>query len=195
MKIHIIAVAYERPIPLQILIGSFIVQTKPNWVLHIVYDGPAPKEILDIVKPFLKDGRVHFYESPERYENYGHPNRKTMLQSISTDPGDFILMTNDDNYYVPVFIEYMIAACHRRIGIVYCNTVHSHVQYDVHISELYENCIDMGAFMVREDVAKITGFNHIHFSADGTYAEECLRTCLKNRLKAVKINKPLFIHN
>ena len=199
MKIHIICVAYERPIPLQILIGSFIVQTNPNWVLHIVYDGPAPQEILDIVALFTKDKRVRFYESPERYQNYGHPNRKTMLQTIVTEPGDFILMTNDDNYYVPVFVEYMIAVRRQRsgqrAGIIYCNTVHSHAGYDVHNSELHENCIDMGAFMVREDIAKITGFNHIHFSADGTYAEECMRTCLKNRLKAVKINKPLFIHN
>ena len=195
MKIHIIAVAYERPIPLQILIGSFIVQTNPNWVLHIIYDGTAPIEIIDIVTPFVKDNRVHFYESPERYQNYGHPNRKTMLQTIETNPGDFILMTNDDNYYVPVFIEYMIAACHAKIGIVYCNTVHSHAQYDVHNSELRENAIDMGAFMVRADIAKRTGFNHIHFSADGTYAEECFQTCLKYRLKVTKINKPYFIHN
>ena len=195
MRLHVICVAYERPIPLQILIGSFIVQTNPNWILHIIYDGTAPKEIIDIVTPFVEDDRVHFYESPERYQNYGHPNRKMMLQTIETNPGDFILMTNDDNYYVPLFVEYMLNAVRGRIGIVYCNTIHSHAGYDINYSELRENCIDMGAFIVREDIAKMTGFNHIHFSADGTYAEECSRTCLRNRLKAVKVNKAIFIHN
>ena len=199
MRIHVIAVAYQRPIQLQILIGSFIVQTNPNWILHIIYDGVAPKEVLNVVEPFLigihKDNRVHFYESPERYENYGHPNRKTMLETIQTESNDFILMTNDDNYYVPVFIEYMIKAIDKHIGIVMCNTVHSHAQYDVHNSQLYENGIDMGAFIVKANIAKETGFNHIHFSADGIYAEECHRTCVRYRMKVVKINKPLFIHN
>ena len=194
LNIHVIMVAYERYIPLEIAIRSFLIQSSPNWVLHIVYDGKAPQRILDIIS-LVEDKRIHFYESEERYQNYGHPNRKTMLQTIETNPGDFILMTNDDNYYVPVFVEYMLNAVRARIGIIYCNTVHSHMGYDIHYSELREQGIDMGAFMVREDIAKQTGFNHIHFSADGAYAGECLQTCIRYRLKTVKVNKALFIHN
>jgi hypothetical protein len=197
--IQIICVAYERPVELQTLINCFILQTDSRWVLHIVYDGPAPQKILEIVKPFIngnrKDERIHFYESPERYQKYGHPNRRTMLQSIECSPHDYILMTNDDNMYVPRFVEYMLKAAKFNTGIVYCDTVHSHMEYNLHISYLKENFIDMGAFIVRSDVAKKTGFNHDHFSADGTYAVECLSTCNKMRLKEVKISKPLFIHN
>lgn len=197
MKIQVIAVAYERPIPLQILIGCFMVQTNPNWMLHIVYDGPAPQEITNIVAPFIEADkeRVHFYQSAERYQQYGHPNRSSMLQSIVTEPNDYILMTNDDNYYVPLFVDFMLASVHRDEGIVYCDTIHSHLAYDLHISELRENHIDIGAFMVRADIAKTVGFNHVHFSADGTYAEECLRYCQKRSINVIKVKKPLFIHN
>jgi len=201
MKIHTICVAYERPKELKILIGSFLVQTSKNWVLHIVYDGPPPQDIIDVVAPYVNkessdyDERVNFYQSPERYQNYGHPNRRTMLETIPVNPGDFILMTNDDNYYVPVFIKKMTEACKKGVGIVYCDTVHSHADYDVHVSQLRENGIDMGAFIVRADVARSTGFNYDHFSADGVYAEECLQTCIRRKLLAIKIKKPLFIHN
>jgi hypothetical protein len=197
--IQIIAVAYDRVVPLEILIRSFIVQTDPRWVLHVVYDGPAPQEILNAVHPFIngdrRDERIHFYQSPERYQKYGHPNRRTMLQSIECRPGDFILMTNDDNYYCPVFIDMMFKEMRSKVGMIYCDTVHSHAAYSVHVSEIRENYIDMGSFIVRADIAKATGFNYDHFSADGTYAVECLKSCQRKGLRAVKINKPIFVHN
>lgn len=199
MKLHVIAVAYDRVVPLEILIRSFIVQTSKEWILHIIYDGPAPQKILDVVAPFVsgdrKDERIRFYESPERHQSYGHPNRRTMLQTIQTNANDYILMTNDDNYYVPVFVEKMLAMAHRAAGLIFCDTVHSHAGYDINYSELRENCIDMGAFIVKADIAKETGFNHDHFSADGTYAEECHRACQQHRLKVIKVKKPYFVHN
>ena len=199
MKINVIAVAYERYEPLEILIRCFLIQTCPDWTLSIVYDGEAPQGIMDIVEPFIsgnrKDERIRFYCSEERYQKFGHPNRRSMLQSLKCDLNDFILLSNDDNYYIPVFIEKMIETVKFNTGIVYCDTVHSHMQYDINVSELKENFIDIGAFIVRADVAKITGFNHDHFSADGRYAEECYGTCVSKGLKAIKIHKPYFIHN
>jgi hypothetical protein len=194
--IHVIMVAYERYTPLEIAVRSFMVQSNPDWVLHVVYDGQAPQGILDIVNPLIqRDGRIHFYQSAERYQAYGHPNRRSMLQSIQCSPTDFVLMTNDDNYYVPKFIEWMLKFVDRTVGLVYCDTVHSHMEYDLHRSEIKENFIDIGAFIVRADVAKQTGFNHDHFSADGVYAEECAATCRGKGLRLVKVAKPLFVHN
>lgn len=166
-------------------------------MLHIVYDGHAPDEITDIVAPFIEADkeRVHFYQSAERYQQYGHPNRQTMLQAVVTDPGDYILMQNDDNYMVPRTIEFILDKARNDIGIIYWDTVHSHMNYDVHISELRENFIDMAAFAVKADIAKETGFNSLHFSADGRYAEECAKMCKRKGLNIVKIKKPLLIHN
>jgi hypothetical protein len=104
-------------------------------------------------------------------------------------------MTNDDNYYVPVFIEEMLQKATRTVGIVSCNTVHSHFQYKVHESKLVESGIDMGAFIVRYPIAKAIGFKYDDFSADGKYAVECAEACRCNRFDTVHISKPLFIHN
>jgi hypothetical protein len=192
--IKIICVAYERPVPMRMLIDCFLVQTNPNWELNIIYDGKAPQSILDIVALY-SDPRVKFFESDERNQCYGHPNRKMMLENMQGNPGDFVLMTNDDNYYVPVFVEYMLIACKPNIGFVYCDTVHSHFRYDTHKPKIKENHIDMGCFIVRFDVAKRVGFNHLCFTADGKYAEECFGYCLTHRLISSYIPKSLFVHN
>jgi hypothetical protein len=199
MTVHIICVAYQRPVELQTLINCFILQSSRAWVLHIVYDGAAPDDILKIVNPFIdgdrKDERVRFYQSAERYQKYGHPNRRAMLQSIKCDPKDFILMTNDDNYHIVRSIEFITGYAKNNTGLIFWDTVHSHMAYNLHISEIGENHIDMAAFAVRADIAQKTGFNYDHFSADGSYCVECANNCKRRGLKIVKVNKPLLVHN
>lgn len=199
-KLHVIVATYEQYEYLEILIKCFIIQTNPNWVLHVVYDGPVPRGVWDIINPFLIKGkrydeRVHFYETPERLQQYGHPNRKAFLQSIKTDPDDFILITNGDNYYVPIFVEEFLAQCTTNTGFVFCDTLHSYMRYAVLKTILAENHIDLGSFIVRADVAKTVGFNHMHLSADGRYAVECANYCRAKKLRVVQIGKPLFVHN
>jgi hypothetical protein len=194
MTLHIIAVAYMRPIPMRILIDCFLTQTNPNWILYIMYDGPAPVEIQEVIGLY-NDERIRFYCSSKRNGCYGHPNRKKMLEKLKGDESDFVLLTNDDNMYVPLFVEYMLQQATRTVGIVSCNTVHSHFQYRMQRSELKENFIDMGAFIVRYPIAKAIGFKYEDFSADGKYAEECANACKCNRMDTVHIDKPLFVHN
>jgi hypothetical protein len=118
-----------------------------------------------------------------------------MLQTIDCESKDFILMGNDDNYHIIRSVEFILKAVQFNTGIVYWDTVHSHMEYSLHISQLAENFIDMAAFAVRADVAREAGFNYDHFSADGKYAEDCMNVCNRMRLKIVKINKPLLVHN
>ena len=192
--IQIIAVAYNRPIQLRTLIDCFLVQTDPRWNLHIVYDGPAP-DIIQEIMGLYEDNRINFYCSQKRNGCYGHPNRRKALEKLKGDDSDFVLLTNDDNYYVPVFVEQMLQAATRTVGIVSCNTVHSHFQYKVHESRLIENGIDMGAFIVRYPIAKNIGFKYDDFSADGKYAVECAEACRACRMEVVHIPKPYFVHN
>jgi len=192
--LKVISVAYHRLYGLQILINSFILQTNPNWELHIIHDGIAPPSVSNVIESCI-DPRIIFKQTEEVFGNYGHPNRKKMLAEMEGTIDDYVLMTNDDNYYVPVFVDKMLKKVSRATGIVYCDTIHSHFDYNVHHSKLKEHHIDIGAFIVRLDVAKAVGFNHIHFSADGVYAEECDRYCMRRGLQRVYLPQPLFIHN
>ncbi|MGD0341565.1 MAG: glycosyltransferase family A protein [Bacteroidales bacterium] len=194
MKLHIICAAYKRPIPLRIMIDCFIIQTNPNWQMYVIHDGPTPEDIRHAIA-FRDDPRITMIETEEVHGSWGHPNRKLMLEKLPCNSEDFVLITNDDNYYVPRFVEVFLAQINNHVGFVFCDTVHSYMIYDVLHTEVKECSIDMGSFIVRLDIAKKVGFQHMHETADGTYAEECAMECTANNLRIVGIRKALYVHN
>lgn len=192
--LQIICVAYQRPKEIKLLISSFIVQTNPNWLLYIIHDGPTPKEITDIVTEF-HDDRLILCESKVRKGKWGHPNRKMMLDKIPCEPDDPILLTNDDNFYVRTFVDKMLTVMTKAVGMVYCDMMTNYYDYDVVHCVPKVNRIDMGAFVVRADIAKKVGFNSVKFQADGEYCEEVVKCCKENNYRVLHIDKILFVHN
>lgn len=204
--LHIISVTFCQPTELLVFVSSLVLQSNPDWDLRIIHDGPIPENVLKIMSIY-NDQRIQLAHSDIRHQKYGHPNRKHALNELQGSPNDYVLLTNCDNYYVPTFVEEVMAATRYmringqgfmeeiRIGIVYTDTLHSHLQYNVHKSQLKEGFVDMGAFIVRFDVAKSVGFLWDHFSADGRYAEECKKKCDELGLEVRYIPKPLFVHN
>jgi len=192
--LQIICVAYQRPKEIKLLISSFIVQTNPNWQLYIIHDGPTPKEITDIVTEF-QDKRLILCESKTRKGKWGHPNRKMMLDKIPCEPDDPILLTNDDNFYVRTFVDKMLTGMTKAVGMCYCDMLTNYCDYDVVHCVPKVNHIDMGAFVVRADIAKRVGFNSFKLEADGIYCEEVVKYCKENSYRVLKIDKVLFIHN
>jgi hypothetical protein len=202
MILHVIIIAYERPIPLRGLIDSFLVQTCQAYKLYIIHDGEPSKGIKDLIKSYNNPlysnfaPLIDFTWSKTRVQNYGHPNRKWGIERLQGQNDDYVLITNDDNYYVPTFVGQMLNAGKAlNVGITICDTIHSHLGHVVQGSVLAEGGIDMGAFIVRYPVAKTVGFNHIHMSADGRYAAECGGYCNTHGLQVVHTHRPLFIHN
>jgi len=192
--LKVIVVAYKRVIPLRMLIDCFMVQTSPSWELHIIHDGPAPDEVCEVIGLY-DDKRVNWYQSAKREGKYGHPNRKKMLQNVKAGNDDFILITNDDNLYTPIFVQKILDNATKSIGLIYCNMLHNYYSYDVLNTQLKINLIDMGAFVVRADIAKKVGFNSTKFEADGIYAEECAKYCTDHKYRIIKLENILFIHN
>jgi hypothetical protein len=192
--LHVICTVYNRAISLRQLVDCFLLQTSSRWQLHIVNDGAATPEI-NAVMALYSDPRITFMATPTVNGVYGHPNRKLMLEILNFSPNDFVLITNDDNYYVPKFVEYFLNECHTDVGFVYCDTIHSYMGYNILKTQVKENLIDMGSFIVRSAMAKKTGFVHTHISADGAYAVECAENCKKRSLKITYIPKSLFVHN
>lgn len=192
--LNIICTSYQRVLPLQNLINCFLLQTDPRWRLHIIHDGEPSTDIVEMINQY-DDLRIRFVYTKKRNNLWGHPNRKIILDQLEGKDEDYVLITNDDNYYVPRFVEYMRNLSTPDTGMVYCNTIHSGINYNVHNSIVQEHRIDMGAFIVKFPISKKVGFNHVNFSADGKYAEECKNKCESEKLKIVYLPKPLFIHN
>ena len=193
--IKIIVVAFKRALNLRILIDCFLTQTEKRWEMHIIHDGPPPPDVEEVIAMY-KDPRINFTFTEKVNGHWGHPNRNIVLRTFNLTRHEFVLMTNDDNYYVPDFVRMFLREGRANdVGFVYCDTVHSYHKYSVMKTEVRENHIDMGSFMVRMDVAKKIGFNHLHLSADGTYAVECANYCRLRHLRLVHVAKPLFVHN
>jgi hypothetical protein len=195
MTLHVICTVYNRTIPLRMLIDCFLVQNNPNWKLYIVCDGPASEGVKKIIEGYKTEPRITFIQTPHRLQKWGHPNRKMMLERLSGMKDDYVLITNDDNYYMLVFVDHFLGSCGKDTGMVYCNTIHNGMDYGILYTRIKVNSIDMGSFIVRLDVAKVVGFNHMVLQADGIYAEECARYCQDHRLAIKYIDKPLFVHN
>lgn len=193
--VKVIVVAYKRLVPLRILMDSFLVQTSPKWELHIVHDGNPPGNITRMMDEYVKDERIFFFQSKDRMGKWGHPNRRQMLEKISVGEGDYIVITNDDNYYVPHFIDKLRGQMCNRVGIIYYDMLHNYYAYEKFETSMAINHIDMGSFAVKADVAKKVGFKSLKFEADGIYASECAGYCRANSLEIVKVPGVLFVHN
>lgn len=194
MTLHIICAAYKRIIPLRILIDSFLIQTNPNWKLYIIHDGEIPDEVQDIIDLY-NDDRITFEYTKVRNAHSGFPNRDMMIKRTIGADDDFVMSTNDDNYYVPTFVDEVLKCCQPGIGIVYCNMIHSHFGYSVLSTILQVYYIDLGAFAVRLPLAKKVGIKASSDIADGIFAQDCLAECNATGLITIKIEKILFIHN
>ena len=191
--LHVIVTVYIDWLPLLDLINLFKRQSNPGWLMTVAHDGPAPGELRTFMNN-QTDHRITFYEHPKNLGSWGFPLRRLMLQKLLADPNDFVLITNHDNMYVPVFVEYMMKETVPDVGIVFCDTIHSHQQYNILTTDLKVSSVDMGSGIVRVDVAKAIGIRHDVYYADGLYFEECDYYCAEHQLRHVKISKPLFIH-
>jgi len=193
--LRVISVTFGHTTELEVSIGSFILQTNPNWTLEIIHDGPAPKEVHRIVDRYYRDPRISLTCTPQRNGLWGHPNRRIALEDLKCDDNNFVLLTNGDNYMCPQLVEQALDAVKDNVGIVMWDCIHSHLNYGYHRSQLFEGGLDMSSFCVRADIAKKVGFKSTHFSADGAYAVYCAKECAVLGLAAVHINKALFMHN
>jgi len=195
-KLRIIAVTYGHTTELEVFIGSLLLQTCRDWTLDVWHDGEPPEKVHEIMSRYESDERVVLRWSESRMGLWGHPNRKAGLEGLQCSEEDFVLITNADNYYAPNFVEDMLAVGNEKdVGIVFCDTIHSHLRWGYQRSVLREGGLDMGCGIVRADVAQSVGFPLENFSADGKYFEACAKECVARGLVAVHISKGLFVHN
>lgn len=103
-----IAVAYQKSGQLKVFVQSWLNQTSDNWTLTVIHDGPDA-EFDSIMAAFAdqSSGRIRYRNTPVRLDDYGHSLRELGLRNVS---GDYVLLTNADNYYVPRAVEFLTLA-------------------------------------------------------------------------------------
>lgn len=190
---------YDRVEELRCMISSLIAQTNPNWKAIITVD--YPKKEVNIHKPIgvvwlytrediiHYDGRITIHWMDKRYNDWGHTPREVGKQLADSQ---YVIMTGDDNYYMPTFVEELHKASVNSPGMIYWDMVHSHYDYQLFKCFPAFNQIDMGAFATRTDLARQIPLGK-EYAADGLFVENFKHTFPNEEI--LKINKVLFVHN
>ncbi len=188
---------YSRVNELRCMISSLVAQTNPNWKALVVIDNSS--EDMYAMFPEIgnlfwedwwhNDDRIKVEFTSVRFNDWGHTPREMGKQLADSQ---YVIMTGDDNYYMPTFVEELSKITKDNPGMVYWDMVHSHYNYSYFKCVPAFNQIDMGAFATRTDLAKQIKLN-TSYAADGEFVEDFKKKFPQENI--VKIEKVLFVHN
>jgi glycosyl transferase family 2 len=170
------------PDRLKLFILSMQRQRHENWELVAVTDGPneaAARLVAD-----TNDPRIRFIETERRLGRWGHPYRQRGLDACR---GDYIGMSNDDNYYVPGYIEQMLNAMGSTTDVVLCQALHSYAGWSV-----VPAGTDLGAWIARASLVRRVPWVGQDFTSDRDYLGSIMALAPG---RVATVARPLFIHN
>lgn len=171
---------------LHAMIFSLQRQTHADWEGIVTTDGPNP-EAKKLVES-MGDARLKLLETSEAKGFWGHPHRNLSIQACT---GDIIGLTNDDNYYVPGYMECMLEGMTgNKLDMVLCHMVHSHHRWQLVETHVVIGGCDLGNWLVKAEIAKSTPWPGNDFFDDGRYVQTMSRKCRTGILPM-----PLFVKN
>lgn len=197
-KVVVIATVYNSdPAP---IIAAMKMQTHKNWELVLIHDGKADFENGLELKMISEreNGNIKIIETPERQGKYGHPNRKWALENLDKlSDASYVVITNSDNYYPPVFLEYMLKGFQKSHTAVatYCDAmIHSYKAWQQIPVRFEKGFIDCGGVMVKREVAMEVGWRDTEsHSADWTYFSDI--AARYNKKSFIPVRGCLLTHN
>jgi len=199
MELEIVCTAFERPAALMTQLCSFAAQTLQNFNIVVFHDGynSAIESVVNEFRNIYPQIQIKYRFSDNRYNDYGHSLREVALLDATSE---FLLLTNDDNYYTPNFLEELMPALKSRVyDIRYCNMIHCHKKYRSHsplgyhplYTQMKLGWIDIGSFIFNTRKGQKAKFSDRSFDADGLFLERMIA----NGARSYKSDKFLFVHN
>lgn len=191
-KIEFIIPTYNRVDHLMCLLNSLCTQTNDNWSAHVIADCPPQGTLDKVIRYFKGDDRFTFTILPERYNDWGHTPRNIGLEMAKEE---WVVMTGEDNYYVPTFVDEFLKARSLKSHFIYCDMVHNWLNFEyIHLkSKPIMDHIDIGNFMSKTEYARQIGLDVTIAAADGKFVEEYLRKFPEGDITYIK--KILYVHN
>lgn len=158
-------------------------QRYENWELVFVTDGPNAAAVELVAQS--KDPRVKIIETERALGKWGHPYRQ---RGIDACGGRYIGLSNDDNYYVPGYLEQMVnAMAQHSAALALCPIVHSYWGW-----QQVGAGHDIGAWIARRDLIERTPWTGDDYMSDAHYLEELRRNAAG---RVAILDRPLFVHN
>jgi glycosyltransferase involved in cell wall biosynthesis len=183
MKCSFLVSAFDRPNHLACLLRALQVQTQPDFEVMVADNSPGGvmgrvvKDIRDDRFQHIRTGMGNCYESAN------------WLASYAT--GDYFCFPNDDNYYVPLFLELMLAP---DVDLTYCDMVYDPrggTEYRAVTVEPVMNLIDKGGFLIRRKKFQPFPWQESLIYADGMLIERLVAEGVSHK----KVPGILWVHN
>lgn len=191
MKIEFIIPSYNSSQRLMTILYSLVSQTNPNWTAHVVVDSLLPMEYQSVVDWFRFEKRVRFSFIDGPNKDWGHTCRNYGIKDIKEK---WVVMTGDDNYYMPLFVDdFLKAASQPRVNFVFCNMVHNNFNYAPVNCAVGAGRIDIGNAMFLSENLKGFELDKTDYNADWKLIEHYHRKYKHE--KTLKIEKILYVHN
>lgn len=155
----------------------------------VVNDG----EFLVKYKPMISDLGVSRVISMPKEGGVGHHTRQPGIEAAT---GDFIILTNQDNYFVAGWADMIVRNITSKTGIVYWNCINNLWNWsNLGGSKLERGRIDLCCVAVESSIAKKVGFPFRNYDGDFDYIKACADEAINRKLEIKKINCDLSIHN
>jgi glycosyltransferase involved in cell wall biosynthesis len=166
------------------LLRSLQIQSEPDFEVLVTDNGARESNRIAVEQ--LEDSRFIYHATgrPDCYysANYG----------ASMAIGEYLCFPSDDNYYVPRFLQTMLAAAPK--DLIYCDCIYD--GYGIHYASMdvapIAGRIDKGGFLIRRD--KFKGFDGpagVNRAADAWLIEGLIRTGVTH----IKAPGYLWVHN
>ena len=189
-KIEFIIPTWERPEKLKLILQSLVLQTNLNWICNVVIDG-LTTEYREVKDMYQDEERVRFSHVDGPNNDWGHSGRNYGLDNSREE---WVVMSGDDNYYTPTFVDNFLNLARYNVDFVYCDMVHDMKRDDYQPipSKLQLGWIDIGNVMFRRSVIGDLRLKKDSYDADWKFIDY-ITTNKTKRIK--KINKILYVHN
>ena len=123
----------------------------------------------------------------------GHHTRNP---GINAATGDWIILTNSDNYFVQGTFYLLSKHFRENVGLIYYNCINNLWQYgDNGGVMLRRGMIDLSCVCVRSFIAKKIGFPYRNYDGDWDYIYDCAQESRSRNLEIVKLPYTLSVHN
>ena len=173
-------------------------------------EGDDYEEAEKVSLQYTSDSRISFFAVPKG-NSWGHNCRNF---GIRNNPSEWLVLTGHDNYYVPTFIESVESILDRNnheLDFIYWNMIHSYYRYNfsrppntpiinpggpdpayLPSTKINAGKIDIGAFAVRNKIAKTGKLNEERPESDWPYVA---RLVSYPGIRIAKITRCLYVHN
>ncbi|WJX02541.1 glycosyltransferase [Priestia aryabhattai] len=153
--ISIILTSYNKPLFVGKAIESILAQTETNWELFIMDDNSSI-DTVNIIEKYIKDSRIHYYNSNVEHEDRHKTTRYATLINIALTmiKGKFVSYLTDDTIFLPHRLELMIEYFSQNTD---CNILYSSQlvkEIDMKGKEIHQfvrktkGCLENAAFLV-----------------------------------------------